>query len=141
MPAKWQTPGDLLLLCDAWLERMTQVLYVALGGAVGSGLRFAVDRFYGDRYFPVATLTVNLVGSFLLGLLVGWIGHRIAPGLRLALFVGVLGGFTTFSTYALETAELLRAGNAASAITYVALSVAVGVALAAIGLVAGEALA
>lgn len=120
---------------------MKEVLYVALGGAVGSAGRYLIDRAYGDRTFPVATLTVNLVGSFILGLAVGWVGERVAPGLRLALFTGLLGGFTTFSTFALETSVLVRAGNTATAVGYLTLSVAAGVGLAALGLIAGESLA
>ena len=118
-----------------------EVIFVAVGGGVGSAGRYLIDRAYGARDFPIATLTVNLVGSFLLGLLVGWIGDRVAPGVRLALFTGLLGGFTTFSTFALETSALWRSGQAATAVWYLAFSVAAGVALAAVGLVAGEALA
>lgn len=117
-----------------------EILIVALGGAAGSAVRYSVDRLYGTRDFPIATLTVNLVGSFLLGLLVGWIGDRLAPAVRLAIFTGVLGGFTTFSTFALETSVLIRSGHATSALAYLALSVAAGVALATVGLLAGEAL-
>lgn len=132
---------NLLLLPNENGSTMTQVLYVALGGAVGSALRYGMDRLYGERSFPVATLSVNLIGSFLLGLLVGWVGERIAPGLRLALFVGVLGGFTTFSTFALETAVLVRSGSGVTAVAYLMASVAAGVGLAAVGLIAGEAIA
>ncbi|NND04406.1 MAG: fluoride efflux transporter CrcB [Acidimicrobiia bacterium] len=120
---------------------MKEVIYVALGGAAGSVARYLVDRIYGSQSLPLATLTVNLVGSFVLGLLVGWVGSTVTPGLRLALFTGLLGGFTTFSTFALETSVLMRAGQSASAIVYLTVSVAAGVALAAIGLVAGESLA
>lgn len=120
---------------------MKEVLYVALGGAVGSVGRYLVDRAYGARSLPVATLTVNLVGSFLLGLLVGWLGDKVAPGLRLAMFTGLLGGFTTFSTFALETSVLMRSGESASAVVYLVVSVAAGVGLAAVGLLAGESLA
>ena len=120
---------------------MREVLLVALGGAVGSAGRYLVDRAFGERSFPIATLTVNLVGSFLLGLLVGWLGSRVATGLRLALFTGLLGGFTTFSTFALESSVLLRSGQTTSALAYLVLSVGAGVALAAIGLVMGESFA
>ncbi len=120
---------------------MKEVFFVAIGGAIGSASRYLVDRIYGLSTFPMATLTVNLVGAFVLGLLVGWIGDRVAPGLRLALFTGLLGGFTTFSTFALETSVLIRSGNSASAIVYLVVSIAAGVALAAFGLLAGESLA
>lgn len=118
-----------------------EVLYVALGGAVGSAGRYLVDRTYGPSTYPIETLTVNLIGSFVLGLLVGWLGERVAPGVRLALFTGVLGGFTTFSTFALESTVMLRAGDTATGIGYIVISVAGGVALAMIGLLAGEGLA
>jgi CrcB protein len=72
---------------------------------------------------------------------VGWLGERLAPGVRLALFTGVLGGFTTFSTFALESTVMIRAGDTATGIGYIAVSVAGGVALAMIGLLAGEGLA
>jgi len=117
-----------------------EVLYVALGGAFGSAGRYLVDRTYGPSGYPVETLTVNLVGSLVLGFLVGWFGDRVAPGVRLALFTGVLGGFTTFSTFALEATVMMRAGDSASGVGYIVLSVAGGVALAAIGLIAGESL-
>lgn len=119
---------------------MREVLYVALGGAFGSAGRYLIDRAYGHRSYPFATLTVNLVGSFLLGFLVGWFGDRVAPGLRLALFTGLLGGFTTFSTFTLESAVLVRSGHTASGLGYIVLSVAAGVALAGVGLVTGESL-
>ena len=118
---------------------VTEVLYVALGGAVGSSLRFIIDRSYGDNSFPIATLTVNLVGAFLLGFMVGSLGQKLAPAVQLALFTGLLGGFTTFSTFALESVELMRSGNAASALGYVVISIGIGVLLAFVGLLAGEA--
>lgn len=120
---------------------MKEVIFVALGGGVGSAGRYLIDRAYSTREFPVATLTVNLVGSLLLGLLVGWIGDRVAPGVRLALFTGLLGGFTTFSTFALETSELWRSGQSVTALSYLALSVAAGVSLALVGVIVGESFA
>lgn len=119
---------------------MREVLYVALGGAFGSAGRYLIDRAYGPRSYPFATLTVNLVGSLVLGFLVGWIGDRVAPGLRLALFTGLLGGFTTFSTFTLESAVLMRSGHTASGLGYLVLSVTAGLVLAAVGLIAGETL-
>ena len=118
-----------------------EVLYVAVGGAFGSAGRYLVDRTYGPSTYPIETLTVNRVGSFRLGLLVGWIGDRVAPGVRLALFTGVLGGFTTFSTFALESTVMLRAGDTATGIGYIVLSVAGGIGLAMVGLLAGEGMA
>lgn len=108
---------------------------------MGSSLRFVIDRSYGEHAFPVATLTVNLVGAFLLGFLVGSLGQRLVPAVQLALFAGLLGGFTTFSTFALEAVELIRSGNAVSAFGYLAISIGLGLALAFVGLLAGESLA
>ena len=134
--------GGIARYCDlVGSNVIANTALVAVGGAVGSALRYAVDRAYGPRSWPVATLTVNLIGSFALGLLVGWIGTRVPAELRLALFTGVLGGFTTFSTFALESTVLLRSGNWSGAAAYLALSVGVGLIGAIVGLMIGEALA
>lgn len=82
------------------------------GGAVGSALRYGLSGFtqrliYGT--FPVGTLAVNIVGSFVAGLLWGITElFEFPPMLRLFTFIGFLGGFTTFSTYTLETMNLIR---------------------------------
>lgn len=93
---------------------MMQVLLVALGGALGSmaryGVGFAAARWFGLG-FPWGTLTVNIIGGFAMGLLAA----RVGPGqedLRLLLGVGILGGFTTFSAFSLETVRLMEQGPA-----------------------------
>ena len=95
----------------------------------------------GEIAFPLATLAVNLSGSFLLGLLVGLIGERVDLVIRTALFIGLLGGFTTFSTFSVETVALIRDGDSLQAVGNVLLSVVGGLAVAWIGLVVGESLA
>jgi len=90
-------------------------LFVCLGGAFGAGARYAVSgfalRLFGSS-FPFGTLVVNVAGSFLLGLVmeVGFVSETLSPNLRIAVAVGVLGGFTTFSTFSYETLALLREG-------------------------------
>ena len=107
---------------------MMQVLLVALGGAVGSVARYGVGvaaaRWLGLG-FPWGTLIVNVLGGFAMGLL----GARVGPenvDLRLALGVGVLGGFTTFSTFSLETVRLMQHQPVMAAL-YVVASVALSV--------------
>ena len=112
-------------------------LIVALGGGLGAWLRFIATRLIASTAFPYATLTVNLLGSFAMGLLVGALaragGNETA---RLLLGVGVLGGFTTFSAFSLEIVTLAQRGNMGGAALYAALSLAGG----ALGLIAGLAL-
>jgi CrcB protein len=115
---------------------MTAALAIAAGGAVGSLLRWLVSRWLTsptDR-FPVATLAINVAGSFLLGVLLrGWPVSEPQPALRLALTVGLCGGFTTFSTLSAECFALLEQGAWARAATYVVASLAGGLAATALG--------
>lgn len=115
-------------------------LLVAAGGAFGAGMRHlasgAVLRRMGADW-PYATFSINVLGSFLLGLLAGWLAFKGAEGssqLRLLLGTGVLGGFTTFSAYSLETVLLIERGKIASAAGYALGSVAVGLAFVFLGL-------
>lgn len=89
--------------------------WVALGGALGSMLRYATGLALGaaSRTFPWATLTVNVAGSLLAGLLFGfWLARQPdAAGVRALLLVGLLGGFTTFSAFSLETVGLMQDGQ------------------------------
>jgi len=94
-----------------------QVALVGLGGFIGSVLRYGVSGF-AQRWDPVAsfpygTLTVNALGCFAIGALAGLTESRqlFGPELRLFVFIGVLGGFTTFSTFGYETHALLREGD------------------------------
>ena len=114
-------------------------LLVVLGGGIGAWLRFAIGRLVSSILFPYATLTVNILGSFAMGLLVGWLARQGGPGSfdsegwRLLLGVGVLGGFTTFSAFSLEIVTLAQRGAVGAAAAYAALSLVGGV----IGLMAG----
>ena len=106
-------------------------VWVALGGALGSVLRYgaggAVQRWNGSDW-PIGTLAVNLAGSFIIGWLAQLILARgiMTPQARLFVMVGVLGGFTTFSTFSLETLRLIQQGGWGPAVTNIVLSVAGG---------------
>jgi len=101
---------------------------VAVGGAIGASLRHLVGlvtlRLFGPA-FPWGTLTVNVVGSFVMGILVELIARRLnaSTELRLFLMTGLLGGFTTFSSFSLDTANMWERGEAAIAAGYVSGSV------------------
>jgi len=116
------------------------LLLVMAGGALGAGARHLVGlaslRLLGPA-FPWATLFVNIVGSGLMGVLIGWLTRAEpanAASLRLFLATGVLGGFTTFSTFSLDALTLWEAGRVAAAVTYVAASLALSLAGIAAGL-------
>ncbi|BBH65828.1 putative fluoride ion transporter CrcB 2 [Actinoplanes sp. OR16] len=103
------------------------VLMVALGAALGAPLRFAVDRWIGS---PWGTLTVNVVGSLLLGLI---LGAPLSPTLTALLGTGFCGALTTYSTFSWETLSMARRGERAAAFGYVAASVSLGLGAAWIG--------
>lgn len=118
---------------------LKDVLWVGAGGAVGSALRFLVWRAMGtSQSFPWATILVNVTGSFALGFLAGFYAGRVGPTMRLALFFGFFGGYTTFSTFTAETVVLARTGSTGSAFLNVAVSLAVGLTAAYIGILLGE---
>jgi CrcB protein len=95
---------------------LTATAIVAIGGGVGAMLRYhagrAVTAFAGpNTVFPWGTFLINVSGSLLMGVLAGWLArHDGSESLRLLLGVGVLGGFTTFSAFSLETAMLMQRG-------------------------------
>ncbi|RYY23083.1 MAG: fluoride efflux transporter CrcB [Sphingomonadales bacterium] len=119
---------------------MPSLLLVMLGGAFGSGARFLIGRLV---LAPWGTLTVNLVGGLLMGLLVGALARPDQGGeqWRLLLGVGALGGFTTFSAFSLDTIQMIERGDWGIALGYVAASVIGSVAALAIGLNAARAVA
>jgi CrcB protein len=116
---------------SVYREAMTAFLLVFLGAGLGGAARYAVNlgcaRACGTDY-PWGTLTVNVAGSFAMGLLVGWLAFRAGEGwaqnARLFLTTGLLGGFTTFSAFSLDAMLLWERGEMFSAGAYVAASVA-----------------
>jgi CrcB protein len=116
------------------------VVLVGIGGALGSiarhGVGAAIARATPANVTPYATMTVNLAGCLAIGVLAGLVAsHRlvIGSGTRAFVFVGVLGGFTTFSTFGLDTFTLAHAGRPGAAAANVAVQVAAGLALLAAG--------
>jgi len=112
---------------------LKDLFYVGLGGATGSILRFVVSR-WAERVFPftglpAGTFTVNILGCLLLGFLAGLADSRdlIRVEVRLLLMVGLLGGFTTFSTFGFETLSLARGSDKLLPVLYVGISVVLGV--------------
>jgi len=122
---------------------MTQVLAIAAGGATGALLRYwtsnAVHAVLG-RGFPYGTLAVNVIGSLLMGFLYIWLIERTSggPAARAFLLIGVLGAFTTFSTFSMETLNLMESGQLGRAVVNMIASVAVCVAAAGLGVLAAR---
>ena len=112
----------------------TTVLQVALGGAIGAAARFGVGvALVRPGAFPVAVLSVNVIGSFVMGLAVVYLGQKALGALNPFLMTGVLGGFTTFSAFSLEAYTLFERGEVGQAALYVALSVILSLAALAAG--------
>ena len=124
---------------------MTRLLLICLGGAVGTGARYLlgglVVRWLGPD-FPYGTLLINVLGSFLVGLVqqVGLSTLLIPDTLRVVLAIGVLGGFTTYSSFSYETLKLVEAGSWVGASLYVALTTALCLGCCALGLSLGRVL-
>ena len=118
---------------------MYLLMAAAAGGAIGAAARFLVNvaalQAFGPA-FPVATLTVNVVGSFLMGVVVAtsWAVFDGSPSWRTFLATGVLGGFTTFSAFSLDAVELVQRQQHALAAVYVGASVALSIAALVAGL-------
>ncbi len=120
-----------------------KTLLVGLGGAAGSIARYHLGLVAARRWpgLPWGTLLVNLVGSFLLALLMGlWLEGRVAEPTRVALGVGVLGGFTTYSSFNYEMLAMLEAGAYGRAAAYVAATLLGCLALGLLGWLAARAL-
>jgi CrcB protein len=119
-------------------------LLVGAGGFIGAIARFAVSRWVVSVWtaeFPLGTFVINISGSFLLGILATLTTSRAAPDgdpLRLALGVGFLGAFTTFSTFEFETHSLFKEGAWFTGATYVFLSLAMGLMAVRLGIMAAR---
>jgi CrcB protein len=107
-------------------------LYVAMGGAIGSTLRYFVGGFFiselANHKFPYSTFVINVVGCLLIGLLGAIVVKHgmLSQGLRLFLITGILGGFTTFSAFGLDAFYLMREGHYFVAATYIFATVTFG---------------
>ena len=111
---------------------MKEVLFVAIGGALGSVSRYLTGVFLAQQLtstYPYATLSVNLAGSLLIGLLSGFFVKSGSPITQFMLITGFCGGFTTFSTFSLDGVKLLQAGEYIPFISYVGISLIGGISL------------
>jgi CrcB protein len=112
---------------------LQNVLIVAAGGALGAAARYTFASIVGRAWFasfPLATLLINIIGSLLMGVLVGVLARTLPPmqnEIRLFVAVGILGGFTTFSAFSLDAITLIERGEWLSALAYALLSVVLSV--------------
>ncbi|MBM4419574.1 MAG: fluoride efflux transporter CrcB [Chloroflexi bacterium] len=118
-------------------------LAISAGAVLGANLRFALTLALERLFpaFPLGTLAVNVVGSLIAGIAIGWIEAGAAPAgaIRLFLVVGFCGAFTTFSAFSLETFSLARAGLVTAATGYVVASIALCLAATGLGFLLGGA--
>lgn len=118
---------------------LSNFLIVGIGGAIGSMMRHGAGLLFlkaGWTNFPWSTLTINLLGSFCIGLIVGWLAdvQNWSEEIRLFAVVGILGSFTTFSAFSLESVLLFERGQYLYAAFYVAASVILSIATTFLGL-------
>ena len=117
-------------------------LQVGFGGAIGAMLRFGVGlvlvRLIGTTAFPVAILSVNVVGSFLMGMCVVWLGLRGLTSLSPLMVTGILGGFTTFSAFSSDVLNLLQTEQWFRAMIFISSSILLCVCAAAAGVAAAR---
>jgi len=131
-------------LAVGWRGTIPTMLAVGFGGIIGANLRWQVGKWATDRWaapFPWGTLLINLTGSFILGLYLTLVTGRFTgrPLTRLLVATGILGAYTTFSTFAYETVRLVQHGHIATALAYVGASLVLGLAACAGGIAAGRA--
>lgn len=118
---------------------LKQIVLVGMGGGTGSIFRYLTSVLTAKYYanvFPMATFTANLIGCFLIGLFIGYIdrNHTLSPDYRFLLVTGFCGGYTTFSSFALENFNLFHSQNYFTLAAYILLSVVMGYIAVALGM-------
>ncbi len=123
---------------------MTKILLLIAGGAIGTLARYGISGLthkFMEGVFPWGTLMVNLTGALIIGFIWGlWETERISSNVRTFVFIGILGGYTTFSSYALETLNLFRDGETKLALVNILASNILGILLVFLGFVAAKGL-
>jgi len=122
---------------------LPQILVIMLGGSLGALMRFIISSSVTEKIgsdFPYGTLTVNVLGSFAMGFLAMFLVERMGldPLLRLGIFVGFLGAFTTFSTFSMETLNLFEQGESLRALVNMFISVSLSVLAVWLGVILGK---
>ena len=127
------------------MQRMRTVLAVALAGALGALARWGIGSWFGHRFpsFPWGTMVINVSGSFILGVMFAVLVERNigSTTMRVALMTGLMGAYTTFSTFSLETFRLFEDGATGSALANIGFSVLFGLVGVWLGVTAGRAVA
>lgn len=124
-------------------NNLAQISVIMLGGGLGALVRFLLSTKVTEKFgsaFPYGTLSVNVIGSFVMGLLAMVLVERLAldPLLKLGVFVGFLGAFTTFSTFSMDTLNLFEQGNNLRAIANMFISVMLSVFAVWLGVIIGK---
>ena len=118
---------------------LQHILLVAAGGAIGAAMRYLVGEWLGNDGFPYATLSVNLLGSLVLGVMtVGIAQHVVSENLAFVFATGFLGAFTTMSAYSVETIAMFDRGDSTLAFSYIGLTMLLCPILAFVGWKVGE---
>ncbi|HNP00875.1 MAG TPA: fluoride efflux transporter CrcB [Ferruginibacter sp.] len=109
---------------------VTNFLWVAAGGGIGSMLRYGASVLFKDKLYPLATFSVNLTGCFIIGIVfaLSLRQNGLAEHWKLFLATGICGGFTTFSAFSLENMGMLQSGRYGAALVYTGLSLVLGIA-------------
>jgi CrcB protein len=114
---------------------MQNILLLFLAGGIGTVLRYGISKIwiFNLNSFPLGTFVINILGSFLIGIVAAWAIKSNNSQARLLLATGLCGGFTTFSAFSLETIQLIKSNNFSMAFSYIVLSITIGLLATAVG--------